>query len=127
MLPYDKYLISGISANLTLCYLLTTSIFVINIFIVLIALINLSLYLINSLFTSDLSDSRIEIVSFFEYNTFIVFTDCGTFFNRLIFVFNSSIRFSSGILSILPYLINISLFETSIFLISFFSVGRPFF
>ena len=103
------------------------SIFVINISIVLIALINLFRYLINSLFASDLSDNKIKIAFFFEYNIFIAFTDYSTFSNRLIFVFNSSIRSFSGILFTLLYLINISLLETSIFLIFFFFVGRPFF
>ena len=64
MSPYDKYLISNIPANLTLCYLITIFIPVISISTAFTALINLSRYLINSLFTSDLSDSRIEIAFF---------------------------------------------------------------
>ena len=127
MSPYGKYLSSGIPANLTLYYLITTSIFVTSISTALTALINLSRYLINNLFTSDLSDSRIKIAFFFEYNIFIVFTDYDTPSNRLISVFNFNIRFFFGILSILPYLVNMSLFKTSIFFISFFFVGRPFF
>ena len=127
MSSYGKYLSSDIPANLTLYYLMTIFIFVISISIAFIALINLSRYLINSLFTSDLSDSRIEIASFSEYNIFIVFTDYSTLFSRLISVFNFSIKSFSDILSTSPCLINMSLFETFIFLISFFSVGRPFF
>ena len=127
MSSYDKYLNNNILANLTLYYLMTTFIFVVNIFIAFIALINLFRYLINSLFTSDLSDNKIEIVLFFEYNIFIVFTDCGISFSRLIFVFNFSIRFFSGILFILFYFINMSLFKISVFFIFFFSVGRSFF
>ena len=79
MPSYDKYLISGIPANLTLCYLITTFIFVINTSTALIVLINLFRYLINNLFTSDLSDSRIEIAFFSEYNIFIVFIDYNIF------------------------------------------------
>ena len=127
MSPYDKYLINSISANLTLYYLVTTFIFVINISIIFIALINLSRYLINSIFTSDLSDNRIKIVFFSEYNIFIVFTDYNIFFSRLISVFNFSIRFFFGILSIFFYLVNMSLFEISIFFVFFFFVGPPFF
>ena len=127
MPPYDKYLNSDIPANLILCYLMTISIFVINISTALTVLINLFRYLINNLFTSDLSDNRTEIALFFEYNIFIVFIDYGIFFSRLIFVFNFSIRFFSGILSIFLYFVNISLFKISIFLISFFSIGRLFF
>ena len=127
MSSYDKYLNSNIPANLILYYLITISIFVINISIVFIVLINLSRYLINSLFTFDLSDSKIEIVSFSECNIFIVFIDYNTFFSRLISVFNSNIRSFSGILSIFPYFINISLFKIFVFLIFFFSIGRSFF
>ena len=127
MPPYDKYLINNIPANLTLYYLITISILVINISTVFIALINLSRYLINSLFTSDLFDNKIKIAFFSEYNIFIAFIDYDTFSSRLISVFNSSIQSFSGNLSTFLYLINISLLETSVFLISFFSVGRPFF
>ena len=127
MPSYDKYLSSSIPVNLTLYYLVITFIFVINISTAFIVLINLSRYLINSLFTSDLFDNRIKIVFFFEYNIFIVFTDCSTFSNRLISVFNSNIKSFFDILSIPPYFINISLFKISIFLISFFSIGRLFF
>ena len=127
MPPYGKYLNNNILVNLILYYLITISTLVINISIAFTALINLFRYLINNLFTSDLSDNRIKIAFFFKYNIFIVFTDYSTLFSRLIFVFNSSIKSFSGILSILPYLINISLFEIFIFLIFFFSVGRPFF
>ena len=127
MPSYGKYLSNNILANLILYYLITTSIFVISIFIVFIVLINLFRCLINSLFTSDLSDSRIEIAFFSEYNIFIVFIDYDTLFSRLIFVFNFSIRSFSDILFIFFYFINISLFKIFIFLISFFSVGRSFF
>ena len=127
MPPYGKYLSSGIFANLTLYYLVTTFTPVINIFIAFIALIDLFRCLINSLFASDLSDNRTEIASFSEYNIFIVFIDYGIFFSRLISVFNSSIRSSFGILFTLPCLVNMSLLETSVFFVSFFSVGRPFF
>ena len=127
MPSYDKYLNSNILVNLTLYYLITTFIFVINISTALIALINLSRYLINNLFASDLSDNRIKIVFFFEYNIFIVFIDYSISSNRLISVFNFSIRSFSDILFTLPYLINISLFKTSVFLIFFFFIGRPFF
>ena len=127
MPSYDKYLINNILANLILYYLVTTSIFVINIFAAFIVLINLSRYLINSLFTSDLFVSKIKIAFFSEYNIFIVFIDCGIFFSRLIFVFNSSIRFFFDILSIFFCFMNMSLFEIFVFFISFFSVGRSFF
>ena len=127
MPSYGKYLNNNIPANLTLYYLMITFIFVINISTVLIALINLFRYLINSLFTSDLSDSRIKIASFFEYNIFIVFIDYSIFLSRLISVFNFSIRSFFDILSISLYLINMSLLKTFIFLIFFFFVGRPFF
>ena len=127
MPSYDKYLINNIPANLTLYYLITTSILVTNIFIAFIILINLFRYLINSLFTSDLSDNKTEIASFSEYNIFIVFTDYSILSNRLISVFNSNIKSFSDILSTPPYLINISLFEISIFFIYFFFIGRPFF
>ena len=120
MPPYGKYLISGISANLTLYYLITISIFVISISTALTVLINLSRYLINSLFTSDLFDSRIEIIFFFEYDIFIVFIDCGTSSSRLIFIFNSSIRSFFDILFAFSCLVNMSLFETSVFLSLFF-------
>ena len=95
MPSYDKYLSSNIFVNLILYYLVTISTFVINIFTVFTALINLSRYLINSLFTSDLSDNRIEVAFFSEYNIFIAFIDYGIFSSRLISVFNFSIRFSS--------------------------------
>ena len=64
MPSYGKYLISGIFANLILCYLITIFIFVISISTAFIALINLFRCLINNLFTSDLFDSRIKIAFF---------------------------------------------------------------
>ena len=74
MPPYNRYLIKSMPINLTLYYLITISIFITNILTVFIALISLSLYPFNNSFTSDLSDRRIEIDSFFEYDIFIVFT-----------------------------------------------------
>ena len=127
MPSYDKYLINNIPANLTLCYLVTIFIFVINIFIVLIALINLFRCLINSLFTSDLSDNKIEVAFFFEYDILIVFIDYSIFFSRLIFVFNFSIRSFFGILFVSLCFINMSLLEISVFLVFFFFIGRFFF
>ena len=69
----NKYLIKDIPANLTLYYLITISTFITNILIIFIALISLFLYPFNNSFTSDLSDKRIEIDSFPEYDIFIVF------------------------------------------------------
>ena len=125
MSPYNKYLIRGIPTNLTLYYLITISISIINILIVFTALISLSLYPFNNSFTSDLSDKRTEIDPFPEYDIFIVFTVWSTPSIRLISIFNSSIRSASGILSNPPYLVNMNLFEIFIFLIFFFY--RPFF
>ena len=74
MSPYNKYLIRGIPINLTLYYLITISTSIISILTIFIALISLSLYSFNNSFTSDLSDRRIEIDSFPEYDIIIVFT-----------------------------------------------------
>ena len=77
MSPYNEYLIRNMPTNLTLYYLITIPTFVINIlttFITFIALISLSLYSFNNSFASDLSDKKIEIDSFPEYDIFIVFT-----------------------------------------------------
>ena len=74
MPPYNRYLIRGMPANLTLYYLVTISTPIINILTIFIALISLFLYPFNNSFTSDLSDKRIEIDSFPEYDIFIVFT-----------------------------------------------------
>ena len=119
MPPYNRYLIRGMPTNLTLYYLITISTFIISILITFIALISLSLYPFNNSFTFDLSDRRTGIDSFFEYDIFIVFTVQGTSSIRLISVFNSSIRSVFGILSDPPCLINMNLFEVSIFFISF--------
>ena len=74
MPPYNGYLIRGMPANLTLYYLITISIFIISILTIFIALISLSLYPFSNSFTSDLSDRKIEIDFFLEYDIFIVFT-----------------------------------------------------
>ena len=113
--------------NLILCYLMTISTFIINILTVFIALISLSLYPFSNSFAFDLSDKRIEIDSFPEYDIFIVFTVQDTFSIRLISIFNFSIRSVSGILSNPSYLININLFEIFIFFISFLSTVLSFF
>ena len=105
--------------NLTLYYLITISISVISILIVFTALISLFLYSFNNSFASDLSDKRIEIDPFPEYDTFIVFIVQNIFSIRLIFVFNFSIRSIFDILSNPFYLININLFEISIYFIFF--------
>ena len=127
MSPYNKYLIRNMPTNLTLYYLITISTFIISILTVFTALISLFLYPFNNSFTSDLSDKRIEIDSFSEYDIFIVFIVWGTFSIRLIFMFNSSIRSVSGILSNPPYLINMNLFEVFIFFIFFLFIVLPFF
>ena len=124
---YNKYLIRDMPTNLTLYYLVTISIFVISIFIVFIALISLSLYPFNNSFAFDLSDKRTEIDLFSEYDIFIIFTVQNALSIRLIFVFNSNTRSIFDILFNLPYLINISLFEISIFFIFFLFTVLPFF
>ena len=127
MPPCNKYLIRGIPTNLNLYYLITISIFIINILTAFIALISLFLCPFSNSFTSDLSDRKIEIDSFSEYDIFIVFIVWGTLSIRLISIFNSSIRSTSDILSNPLYLININLFEVSVFFISFLSTVFPFF
>ena len=127
MHSYNKYLIKDMPANLILYYLITISTFITNILIIFTALISLSLYSLNNSFTSNLSDKRTEIDSFFEYDIFIVFTVWNTFSIRLISVFNSSIRSAFDILSDPPYLINMNLFEIFVFFISFLSTVLPFF
>ena len=113
--------------NLTLYYLITISIPITNILTAFIVLISLSLYSFSNSFTSDLSDKRTEIDSFFEYDIFIVFIVQNTLSIRLISIFNFNMRSISGILSNLPYLINMNLFEVFIFFISFLSTVLPFF
>ena len=127
MPPCNKYLISGMPANLTLYYLITISTFIVSILIVFTVLISLFLYSFNNLFAFDLSDRRIEIDSFFEYDIFIVFTVWNIILIRLISVFNFSIRFASGILSNPPYLINTNLFKISVFFIFFLPTVLSFF
>ena len=127
MLPCNKYLIRGMPTNLTLYYLITISISITNILTAFIALINLFLYPFNNSFTSDLSHRRIEIDSFPEYEIFIVFTVWGIFSMRLISVFNSSIRSIFGILSDPPKLVNMNLFEVSVFFTSFLFIVTFFF
>ena len=113
--------------NLTLYYLITISTLIINILIAFTALISLFLYPFNNSFTSDLSDKKTEIDPFPEYDIFIVFIVWGISSMRLISVFNSSIRSVSGILSDLFCLVNMNLFEVSVFFISFLSTVLPFF
>ena len=122
--PYSRYLIRNIPINLTLYYLITISTPIINILITFTALISLSLYSFNNSFTSDLSDKRTEIDPFPEYDIFIVFTVWDTLSIRLISMFNSNIKSASDILSDLPYLINMNLFEVFVF---FFFLFLPFF
>ena len=115
MPPCYRYLYSGISVNLILCYLVTTLALITNTSTILTTLISLSRYLFINSFASDLSDRSTEIAPFSEYNIFIVFTDLGTPFRRLIFIFNSNIKSSFGILSISPYFMNINRFDIFIF------------
>ena len=127
MPPYNKYLIKNMPANLTFYYLITISTSITNILTTFTALISLFLYPFNNSFTSDLSDKKIEIDLFPKYDIFIVFIVWDTFSIRLIFMFNSSIRSISDILSNPPYLININLFEVSIFFTFFLFTVLPFF
>ena len=127
MPPCYKYLYNDISANLNLYYLVIILAFITNTLIILTILISLSRYLFINSFASDLSDRNTKIVSFPEYNIFIVFTDLDTPFRRLISIFNSNIRSFSGILSIFSYLINMNRFDISTFFTSFFSIIFPFF
>ena len=73
MPPYNRYLIRGMPTNLTLYYLITISTPIISILTAFIALISLSLYPFSNSFTSDLSDRKIEIDLFSEYDIFIAF------------------------------------------------------
>ena len=68
-----RYLIKDIPTNLTLYYLITISTSITSILTAFTALISLFLYSFNNSFTFDLSNKRIEIDSFFEYDIFIVF------------------------------------------------------
>ena len=127
MPSYSRYLVRSIPANLILCYLITISIFITSISTAFTALISLFLCPFSNSFTSDLSDRRIEIDSFSEYDIFIVFTVWGIFSMRLISIFNSSIRSTSDILSDPPYLVNMNLFEVSVFFTSFLFTVLSFF
>ena len=120
MPPCDRYLIRNIPTNLTLYYLVTISTFIINILIIFTALISLFLYPFSNSFTSDLSDKKIEIDLFPEYDIFIAFIVQGTPSIRLISIFNFNIKSVFGILSNPSYLININLFEVSVFFTFFF-------
>ena len=115
------------SANLTLYYLITTLIFVINIFIVLTILISLFQYLFSSSCAFILFKKRTEIVSFIEYDILIVFINYGTFLISLISMFNSSIRPISDILFDFLYFININLFTISAFFVSILFIVLSFF
>ena len=113
-------------ANLILYYLITILILVINIFIVLTTLINLFRYLFNSSYASVLSEKRIKIVFFIEYDILIAFINYNTPLIRLIFIFNSSIRSTSNILFDSSYFININLFTIFVFFIFIFSIVLSF-
>ena len=127
MPSYYRYLYSDIFVNLILYYLIIILAPITNTSTILTTLISLFRYLFTNSFTSNLSDKNTEIVFFLKYNIFIVFTDLGTLFKRLISMFNSNIKSFSGILSISPYLVNINRFDISTFFASFFSVVFPFF
>ena len=127
MPPYYRYLYSSIPTNLILYYLVIISTPITNTLTILTILISLFRYLFTNSFTSDLSDRSTEIVLFPKYNIFIVFTDLGTSFRRLISIFNSNIRSFSDILSISLYFININRFDISAFFTFFFSIIFPFF
>ena len=103
-----------------LYYLITILALITNTLTVLIILISLFRYLFTNSFASNLSDKSTEIVFLSKYNIFIVFTDLGTSFRRLIFMFNSNIRSFSGILSISPCLVNMNRLDIFILFISFF-------
>ena len=123
----NRYLIRGIFTNLTLYHLVTISTPITSILTTFTALISLFLYPFNNSFTSDLSDKKIEIDFFPEYDIFIVFTVWGTLSIRLISIFNFSIRSVSDILFDPFYLININLFEVSVFFTFFLFIVLSFF
>ena len=106
---------------------MTISTFIINILTIFTVLISLFLCPFNNSFTFDLSDKRIEIDLFPEYDIFIVFIVWGIPSMRLIFIFNFNIRSIFDILSNPPYLVNINLFEISVFFIFFLSTVLSFF
>ena len=103
--------------NLTLYYLITILVFVINIFTALTALISLFRCLFSSSYASALSEKRIKIAFFIEYDILIVFTDYGIFLIHLISMFNSSIRSAFSILFDFFYFVNINLFTISAFFV----------
>ena len=117
---YYKYLYNSIPVNLTLYYLIIILTPITNTSIVLTILISLFRYLFTNSFTSNLSDRSTEIVPLPKYNIFIAFTDLGILSRRLISIFNSNIRSSSGILSVSSCLININRLDISIFFTFFF-------
>ena len=94
-----------------------------NTLTVLTILISRFRYLFINSFTSDLFDRSTEIAFFSKYNIFIAFIDLGIPSRRLISMFNSNIRSSSGILSISLCLINMNRLDIFILFISFFSVA----
>ena len=127
MLSCYKNLYNNIPINLILYYLIIILAFIINTSIVLTILISLFRYLFTNSFASNLSDKNTKIISFFKYNIFIVFIDLDISFKRLIFIFNSNIRFFYDILSISPYLININRLDIFIFFTFLFFITLPFF
>ena len=114
-------------ANLTLYYLITILILVISISTALIILISLSRCLFSSSYASALSEKRIEIAFFIEYDILIVFINYGTSLIRLISIFNFSIRSASNILFDFFYFINMNLFTISAFFISVLFIVLSFF
>ena len=113
--------------NLILYYLIIILASVTSISTVLITLINLFRYLFSSSYASALSEKRIKIAFFIEYDILMVFTNYSTLLIRLIFIFNSSIRSVSSILFDFPSLININLFTISAFFIFILSIVLSFF
>ena len=103
--------------NWILYYLITTLTPVISISTVLNILISLFRYLFSSSCACVLSEKRIKIVLFIEYDILIFFTNYGTFLIRLIFIFNSSIKFTFNILFDSFYFINLNPFTISAFFI----------
>ena len=126
MSPYSKYLYNGMPINLTLYYLVTILVFITSISIVLIALISLFRCLFSSSCASVLSDKKIKMVFFIEYDILIAFTNYGILLIRLISIFNSSIRSTSNILFDFPCFININLFTISFFFIFIFFIAFSF-
>ena len=110
------------SANLILYYLITILVPVISIFIVLIILINLFRYLFSSSCTSVLSEKRIKIAFFIEYDILIAFINYGIPLIRLISMFNSNIKSISNILFDSSCLVNMNLFTISVFFIFIFFI-----